>query len=143
MASAAHPRALGHEIFHLHSEPHAFIIFFFLVEIVMAPTQLDLAESHDLTDSQIDDLLKRAEERLRDPGGLALQAQDSQQFARSRKLETSGLPKPYIETNGDIAHADPRRLVENTTRVQANGIRKVEDPLTTKKRKLEVSLPTQ
>lgn len=105
----------------------------------MAPTTVLGGPSEEFTDEQIEQLLQQAEERIRNPSSTALtHAPATKASPLKRKLDESGLPTPYIQTNGVIARADPRRLVEDSTRQQANGIRKVEDPLTVKKRKLEV-----
>lgn len=109
---------------------------------VMAPVLLANPEEEDLTDEQIDALLSRAEERLRDPSSAVTHLdKHATTLTKARKLNTSGLPAPYVVSNGDVATADPRRLIEESTRTMANGIRRVEDPLVTKRKKLEVCSP--
>ena len=104
-----------------------------------APAVLD-ESAKDLTDDQIEQLLQLAEERTRNPSSTALtrSANHEPAYSYTKKPAIAGLPTPYIETNGEIAQADARRLVENSTRVMANGIRKVEDPLVSKKKTLDV-----
>lgn len=105
----------------------------------MSPVLPAQSKEQDITDEQIDQLLLRAEERLRDPASaLERLDKDFSVLRQTRKLNTSGLPAPYVVLNGEVAIADPRRLVEESTRTMANGIRRVEDPLVTKRRKLEV-----
>lgn len=105
----------------------------------MAPTAIVDDVPGELTDDQIEQLLQQAEERIRNPSSTALTLPPATKSSSlKRKHDESGLPTPYIQTNGGIARADPRRLIEESTRQQANGIRKVEDPLVVKKRKLEV-----
>lgn len=106
----------------------------------MAAIAVEADATEDLTDEQIEQLLRQAEERARNPSSTALIPKHESHYVRAKKTAIVGLPKPYIESNGEVAHADPRRLVEESTRTMANGIRKVEDPLITKKNKLDVSL---
>jgi len=110
--------------------------------VLMALTATSQVPTKDenLTDEQIEELLTQAEERLRNSSSkeLTQRSKGAAALTKARKADTSGLPKPYVESSGGVAHADARRLVEQSTRTMANGIRKVEDPLTTKKKKLEV-----
>lgn len=98
------------------------------------------SEAEDLSDEQIEQLLQQAETRLRQQ--VARKA-DSGRYVpvipRAGKLDVSALPKPYVQTNGEIAQADTHRLLdEKHRRLADGGIRKVEDPVLVKKKALEV-----
>nr|POE65178.1 rrna-processing protein fcf2 [Quercus suber] len=83
----------------------------------------------DLTDEQIEALLARAAARLsQNPKN----AEPDHKFSFPR-LNTGPLAKPYITTGKGIAQLDSARLLDSKYRQQANGGRKVEDPIATKK----------
>ncbi|TKA73495.1 hypothetical protein B0A55_05498 [Friedmanniomyces simplex] len=97
----------------------------------------------DLSDDQIEELLARATARLQrkqTPQQLAI-SNPTQTF-NFPKLNAGKLEKPYITTKGDIVSVDAKRLLEEKERKGANGIRKVEDPVTAKKAALEAKKAT-
>lgn len=111
------------------------------MEIVTHNAVLEQLDSEpELTDNEIELLLTQAEDRLRQQQQLAFTKSSgfAPSLPRSAKLDVSTLAKPYVQTGDDIARADPRRLVDDKQRQLANGIRKVEDPVTTKQKVLEV-----
>ncbi len=86
-----------------------------------------LSDEHDLSDEQIEQLLKQAEVRLRNEAQSVLRIHNA--IPRGPKLDYSVLPQPYIQSNGQIARADSRRLIDEKDRKLAGAIRKVEDPV--------------
>lgn len=111
------------------------------------PPQLDLAysEGHEdsdnesVTDEDIQQLLQDAAQRLRENAN----AEKSMTVGKVvvPKLPTVGaydVANIYVRTEGDIAHADPGRLLDKSSRELSNKVRKVEDPIIVKQRKLEV-----
>lgn len=98
-----------------------------------------------MSDEQIAQLLRQAEDRLR----LQLAAKKaaplsdlSSGLLTLPKLDSSSLPQPYAQVSESyISTLDTARLVDETDRHAANsGIRKVEDPVMLKQRALEVCL---
>lgn len=99
-----------------------------------APTTAD----EELTDEQIEQLLARATARLQEKAKQQQLTKSTTQTFTFPKLDAGQLEKPYVETKGDVATVDASRLLEEKQRKQANGIRKVEDPVTAKKAAAEV-----
>jgi hypothetical protein len=96
--------------------------------------------SDELTDEQIEELLKQAETRLREQQAVKLASgRHTPAVPAAGKLDISNLPKPYVQKSGEIARADKHRLLDEKNRKLAeSGIRKVEDPVLVKNRELEV-----
>ncbi|KAF2159820.1 hypothetical protein M409DRAFT_70725 [Zasmidium cellare ATCC 36951] len=94
-----------------------------------APTTAD----EELTDEQIEQLLARATARLQEKAKQQQLTKSHTQEFKFPKLDAGLLEKPYVETKGDVATVDASRLLEEKHRKQANGTRKVEDPVTAKK----------
>ncbi|KAK4570057.1 dTDP-fucopyranose mutase [Recurvomyces mirabilis] len=95
----------------------------------------------ELSDEQIEQLLARATARL--------QQNPDQHTVKKRenpytfpKLNAGELEKPYLHTKGDVVSVDGKGLLEEKHRKQANGIRKVEDPVAAKKVALEKKMAT-
>lgn len=82
--------------------------------------------------------MQQAEARLKEEASAISLKEKSDALARIPRLDTTGLPKPYVNTKGDVARADAHRQIDEDTRKLANGIRKVEDPVVMKKKLLEV-----
>jgi len=101
----------------------------------------DLEEDEDLSDEQIEQLLKQAEARLRQQQHSS--KHDSRYvptISAASKLDTSTLPKPYVQTDGLVARVDTHKILDERQRKIADGvIRTVEDPLLVRKKTLEVS----
>ncbi|MCJ1396502.1 hypothetical protein MMC18_009393 [Xylographa bjoerkii] len=103
-------------------------------------------DAEDLSDEQIDQLLRSAEARLSDH---ALQDNvTSISNARVRqatvlvrhdglRLDSGTIIKPYVTMNGDVAKADAHRLLDDHERQLSNKIRRIEDPVTIKKMTIE------
>ncbi|EKG14652.1 Fcf2 pre-rRNA processing [Macrophomina phaseolina MS6] len=97
-------------------------------------------DDEELSEEQMEALLKQAEDNLRERNASnsnqQVQLQSAADF-RLPKLNAADIPAPYIQTNGDVARVDPSRLVDAKQRELANRIRKVEDPVAVKKKQLE------
>lgn len=109
------------------------------MEVPTHPVTHGLAHDDELSDEQIEMLLKQAEVRLRDKATSTqpLPLPTAADFKLPR-LEAANLPAPYIQTDGDIARLAPARLLDPRQRELANRIRKVEDPVAVKKKQAEV-----
>lgn len=92
-----------------------------------------LAEN-DLLDSHVEQLLRQAEVRLQEHANSRAQKHRHVLPAPSR----SYLPTPYVQTRNQVASLDGKRLLSHEERKLGTGVKKVEDPLVTKKRILEV-----
>ena len=92
----------------------------------------------DISDEQIDQLLKRAEVRLREQANSQDRPNQSISLPRTSRSE---LPAPYVQTRDQIAQVDPKRLLSENDRWLANSVKKVEDPLEVKRKKYEVGSP--
>ncbi|KAB2576978.1 putative rrna-processing protein fcf2 protein [Lasiodiplodia theobromae] len=108
------------------------------MDVPTHPVTHGLAEDDELSDEQIEMLLKQAEVRARekDTSGALAQIPSALDIKLPR-LNTPGLPAPYVQMNGEVARVDPSRLLDDQQRALANHIRKVEDPVAVKKRKIE------
>ena len=103
----------------------------------------DLRLDEDLTDEQIQALLARASARLKEKSiSKDVAAVEKRQSYTFPKLETGKLEKAYVSTTGDVANVDARRMLEEKHRKQANGIRRVEEPVAAKKLAEEVRKKT-
>lgn len=100
----------------------------------------DGSDSEDLSPEQIDALLKRAEQRLRDAQQLASSA--SELNLNLPKLSPSSLPTPYIQSqkNG-LAKAEQKSLVDESQRKLAEKPRVINDPIAEKNRKKQKGRP--
>ena len=100
-----------------------------------------MAADDDLSDEQMEALLARATARLQsNANGAAQQSGDGKNKFNFPKLNAGELDKPYVSTKGDVATVDASRLLEEKQRRQADGPRKVEDPVMAKKLAVEVRL---
>lgn len=110
--------------------------------VIMAVAALHSAtQDGDLTDEQIEQMLARATERLKErPQSNELARKDEGQRYTFPKLKTGKLQQPYVSSNGDVATLDSKRLLEQKQRKSASGIRKVEGPVASKKAAQEVRL---
>ncbi|OJD31574.1 rrna-processing protein fcf2 [Diplodia corticola] len=108
------------------------------MDVPTHPVTHGLAEDDELSDEQIEMLLKQAEVRARekDTSSSLVQIPSAADYTLPR-LATPGLPALYVQTEGDVARADPSRLLDDQQRALANHIRKVEDPVAVKKKKIE------
>lgn len=121
----------------------------------------------DGTDDQIDELLCRAHARLSGKeyqgtatprrsahethDGVALRClvpavPDQPIMTRSDclssglKLNTSSIVRPYVAQDGDVAHADMHRLLDDRERQLSSKVRRVEDPVSLMKKHNEVRI---
>ena len=116
-----------------------------------ATTAADLALAYqntdDLTDEQIDALLARATARLQAKAQAKDNNQDVMKLDTDQrltfpKLQTGQLEKPYISTTKqNVATADNARLLDESQRKKAVGIRRVSEPVMSKKLAKEVCNP--
>lgn len=90
----------------------------------------------ELSDAQIQQLLKDAETRLRSQAA----SREEQFNFRLPKLETGTSLQPYIKTNGKVAEVDEVRLDKEVSK-KAAGSRpiRLEDPVIFKQNKEKVS----
>ncbi|KAF2841450.1 Fcf2-domain-containing protein [Patellaria atrata CBS 101060] len=95
-----------------------------------------LTDNEDLTDEQIQELLKQAEIRLRAKAETAQNAQIAQASSfKFPKLDTGAIVKPYVRTDSNgVAKVDSSRLVDSSQRELSNKVRKVEDKLVIKRK---------
>ncbi|TKA57858.1 hypothetical protein B0A49_08604, partial [Cryomyces minteri] len=99
------------------------------------PEKDSLPDSEDLSDDQIQELLKQAESRLRQKAAnTALTQRDTLSGFRIPRLDPGTLTQPYVQSNGDIARVNSARLLDETDRKLSNRPRKVEDPVVVKKK---------
>lgn len=107
------------------------------VEEQPLPTRDDVAvEDEELSDEQIQTLLKQAEARLRERATTA--AQSAFTLPKFPRLNAGDIAQPYVRTDGEVARVDSSKLLNERERELANKIRKVEDPVAVKKKLLEV-----
>ncbi|KAL2358086.1 rRNA-processing protein FCF2, partial [Cryomyces antarcticus] len=94
-----------------------------------------LPDSEDLSDDQIQELLKQAEARLRQKAAnTTLTQRDTLSGFRIPRLDPGTLTQPYVQSKGDIARVNSARLLDETDRKLSNRPRKVEDPVVVKKK---------
>lgn len=97
----------------------------------------DIQVDDDLPDEQIEELLARATARLQAKSKAVVKVNEEQSYTFP-KLDTGKLEEPYVFSKGDVATVDAPRLLEQRHRKQANGIRRVEEPVAAKKLAIEV-----
>ncbi|KAL0262171.1 dTDP-fucopyranose mutase [Diplodia seriata] len=108
------------------------------MDVPTHPVTHGLVEDDELSDEQIEMLLKQAEVRAREKNTSSSLVQlPSAADYKLPRLDTPGLPAPYVHTDGEVARVDPSRLLDDQQRALANHIRKVEDPVAVKKKKIE------
>ncbi|MCJ1386781.1 hypothetical protein MMC17_009908 [Xylographa soralifera] len=99
----------------------------------------------DLSDEQIDLLLRDAEARLSGhPPGENVTSISNAQVGQAKIPVGSGLrllsgtmKMPYVIVNGDVAIADAYRLLDDHERQLSSKVRRFEDPVTVKKKVIE------
>ncbi|KAK3075234.1 dTDP-fucopyranose mutase [Teratosphaeriaceae sp. CCFEE 6253] len=96
----------------------------------------------DLSDDEIEKLLARATARLQQKASSQHLSTSAKLDLNFPKLDAGKLERPYITTKGDVASIDAKRLLDEKQRKQANGFRKVEDPVASKKAALEAKKAT-
>ncbi|KAI9741865.1 MAG: hypothetical protein M1834_000253 [Cirrosporium novae-zelandiae] len=92
-------------------------------------------EVEDLSDDQIQQLLKNAETRLR--AAQSSTDNNNNTLATLPKLDLGDAPPSYIKNIGGIARTDAARLVDENTKDLSNAPRLVTDPLILKKKSEE------
>ena len=96
-----------------------------------------MAQVEDMSMDEIDNLLKRAEVRLREAAALASSATELSSSTRFAQLKATGLPRPYVNTTGDVAQAEQKSLVQESQRKLAEKPRTVDDPIVAWEKKKE------
>ncbi|KAK8199218.1 Fcf2 pre-rRNA processing-domain-containing protein [Phyllosticta capitalensis] len=99
------------------------------------------SDDEDLSEDQIQALLKQAEVSLRDKAASAHQVQSfSASNFKLPKLDAGEIATPYIQTNGEVARVNSAKLLDSQQRDLANQqIRKVEDPVAVRKKQIEAT----
>ncbi|KAF2095300.1 rRNA-processing protein FCF2 [Rhizodiscina lignyota] len=93
--------------------------------------------SDDLSDEQIQMLLKEAEVRLRESA-----AQKTTASISLPRLDASNVPRPYIKHNGKVAQLQPERLPNSKMEEFVKHPRKLEDPVVVKQKRAEMKKAT-
>jgi hypothetical protein len=93
----------------------------------------------EMSDAQIRELLNEAAIRMRAKAAGNPTATPNAPF-RLPKLRPGHLADTLETTEGNITRLDHAKLVDKKEQALANGIKKVDDPLAIKKKKLEVRL---
>lgn len=86
-----------------------------------------LEESQDLTFDEIDALLQRVEERLKDAQRLTATAK-SLSVPSLPKLQNGKIPKPYVQSEHGIARTESRSTAPEQQRKLSEQPRKIVDP---------------
>lgn len=106
---------------------------------IVSKTAMTPHEEDEMSDEQMEELLAQATQRLREKeASQQLVKTDSKDTFTFPKLNAGQLEKPYTTTKNGVARVDSPRLLQEQDRKQANGTRKVEDPVAAKKLALEV-----
>ena len=95
---------------------------------------MTLGESQDLSFDEIDALLQRAEQRLKDAQQLTKTAK-SLQIPTLPKLHAGEIPKSYVHSEHGITRTDARSTISESQRKLSEQPRKIEDPVAVKERK--------
>jgi hypothetical protein len=92
----------------------------------------------ELSDAQIDQLLKEAERSLRAKQQAKQHALRPDAPFRLPKLNPGIIAETSLKTEGSITRVDPSKLINSQQRALAEGSKKIEDPVQVKKQKLAV-----
>ncbi|RDW70205.1 putative rRNA-processing protein fcf2 [Coleophoma crateriformis] len=92
-----------------------------------------MADDQSLSDEQVLELLKSAEQRLREAQKGQTQVANTTTLPSSHSLSLSTTEIPsYIKSTSHGAQVDPQHNVKLQERVLANGVRQVQDPVQVK-----------
>ncbi|MCJ1472842.1 hypothetical protein MMC13_001491 [Lambiella insularis] len=97
--------------------------------------------NENLTDDQIDELLGKAHARLsgkehRESAALSL-GTPAKQLVSASKLNFTPIAEPYVVQRAGIARADTHRLLSDRERQLCSRARRVEDPISSRKKHIE------
>ena len=92
----------------------------------------------ELTDDQIHELLQRAEERLRSKAAVKTTTELEPSNFKLPKLNCANLPQAPVQISKYVARANVSSLLPKNVQRAEGKVRKVEDPVTVKKRITEV-----
>lgn len=96
-------------------------------------------DGEDLNNEQMIALLQDAEQRLRAKQSNAFQRRnDAPKRGKPVRLKAHNLPKPYVSTKSGVAKLDRSRVRSEEDHKLASSIKKVEDPVLAKEKKLKV-----
>lgn len=100
---------------------------------------LSSSSQEQLSDDQIDELLRRAEERLRSKAAVKTTAEEPKlSDIKIPKLNCANLPQAPVQISKSVARANISSLLPQDVRQAEGRVRKVEDPVAVKKRMTEV-----
>ena len=91
----------------------------------------------ELSEEQIDELLKQAEINLR-ARQAALQSTAKDTPFKLPHLRPGHIADSYVIKDGSRTKLDPSKLIDKEQRALADGFKKIEDPIAIKKQKKEV-----
>jgi hypothetical protein len=94
----------------------------------------NLTEAPDLSFEDIDALLQKAEQRLKDAQQLTISTKTPYIYTLP-KLKTGAVAKPYVKTEHGIAKTETQSTVSESQRRLAEKPRKIEDPVLMRERK--------
>ena len=97
-----------------------------------------LPSEEDLSTEQMIALLKDAEQRLRAKKSNALERRSALDKAQPTRLQAQNLPKPYVSTKSGVAKLDRARVRSEEDHRLAGSVKKVEDPVVLKEKRLKV-----
>jgi hypothetical protein len=95
----------------------------------------------ELSDDQIQELLKEAERSLRAKQTFNDEAQHAP--FKLPHLHVGPVADVSLKTEGSVTRMDQSKLIDQKHRTLAEGVKKIEDPILVKKKKLEVRTLTQ
>ena len=96
------------------------------------------SDQKELTDDQIDELLQRAEARLRSKAAVKTTTELEPSTFKLPKLNCANLPQAPVQISKSVARANISSLLPKDIQQAEGRARKVEDPVTVKKRITEV-----
>lgn len=110
------------------------------VNMELLPTHQPLPEDDtddELSDQQIKELLNEAAERMR--AKVALQPVSAPDVPfKLPKLRPGHIADTYEKTEGNITRLDHSKLIDKKQLALANGIKKIDDPIADKRKRVEV-----
>lgn len=97
---------------------------------------LDDDVEEELTDDQIRDMLENASQRIQQDQGTGVFNPDTP--LQLPKLSPGHITDAIITTKGSVTRLHASNLVDQRDRSLANSIKKIEDPIATRKKRQEV-----
>lgn len=97
-------------------------------------TMATTEESQDLSFDEIDSLLRRAEQRLKDAQQLTSTAKNLG-IPTLPKLQSGKIAKPYVQSSHGVARTEGRSTISESQRMLSEQPRKIQDPVEVKQQK--------